>query len=134
MEPVPNREFLLQFINNSNHNNSINNFYIYNNIINNYYFYYNDGFQAGVVASASASPSETFERLRIDVCQVSQEEKEHSCEHASSCSICQNEEQEEEEEEMVTTKCNHVFHSKCLVKWVIINTTCPMCRASLIID
>ena len=112
--------------------NNINNFYIYNNVINNYYIY-NTGFQAGVAsASASASASETFERLRIDVCQY---EKEHSCEDASSCSICQNEEQEEEEEEekeMVTTKCNHVFHSECLKQWVLIKTTCPMCRASLI--
>jgi hypothetical protein len=133
MEPVPNREFLLQFFNNGRYtSNNINNFYIYNNVINNYYIY-NTGFQAGVVASTSASPSETFERLRIDVSQVSQDEKEHGCEDTYSCSICQNEQEEEEEEkEMVTTKCNHVFHSTCLKKWVLIKTICPMCRASLI--
>ena len=33
--------------------------------------------------------------------------------------------------EIVRTNCGHVFHSKCLAKWVPHNTTCPMCRQSI---
>jgi hypothetical protein len=152
MEPVANRDFLLAFIasNNNNFYNGINdiniNYYVYNNVINNYHYYMNhQNFQAGAAAVA-ASALETFERLGIDVCKVAEEQAEeqdksaeHSCEDAWSCSICQINEQEEEKEEekeevneIVKTKCKHVFHSKCLAKWVVIKTTCPVCRASLI--
>lgn len=27
-----------------------------------------------------------------------------------------------------TTRCNHVFHSTCLQRWMEVKTTCPMCR------
>jgi hypothetical protein len=26
------------------------------------------------------------------------------------------------------TVCNHKFHYKCILKWVINNETCPLCR------
>jgi hypothetical protein len=29
------------------------------------------------------------------------------------------------------TECNHVFHTACLRKWTVGNTTCPYCRAEL---
>jgi hypothetical protein len=155
MEPVPNRDYLLSFIarnNNGIYINDINtNYYIYNNLVNNYnYYMYNQDFQAVAAGAAAgqnvvtASALETFEKLRIDVCKVSQAQDksaERSCEDGWSCSVCQSEPKEEEEQEeeqeeqeeneMVKTKCNHVFHSKCLAKWVVIKTSCPMCRASL---
>lgn len=121
---------------------------IYNNHLNNNYIY-NGGFQAAeaavqaVVAIESvASASSTFERFNIDVehhvvVSPSQASSQHC--HGDGdgdvcCSICLNAEQEEEdkeEEEMVKTKCAHIFHSKCLAKWVIQKTTCPICRNSL---
>lgn len=27
--------------------------------------------------------------------------------------------------------CGHIFHSKCIRKWVIHHKTCPMCRATI---
>lgn len=27
-----------------------------------------------------------------------------------------------------TLKCSHTYHKKCLEKWVIINTKCPLCN------
>jgi hypothetical protein len=31
------------------------------------------------------------------------------------------------------TKCNHVFHKKCLKKWTTnFNTNCPLCRAQIV--
>lgn len=34
---------------------------------------------------------------------------------------------------ITVTKCNHVFHKKCLKKWTTnFNTTCPLCRAQIV--
>lgn len=29
---------------------------------------------------------------------------------------------------MITTRCNHLFHEKCLRKWLKIDNICPICR------
>lgn len=29
------------------------------------------------------------------------------------------------------TKCGHKYHTKCLLQWIMNNSTCPMCRAKL---
>ena len=163
MEPVQNREFLLDYIyhNRINNRNIINDYNDYNmlnilvrnraereniDLIHNIYmnhlnnnFIYNHGQAAAAAGQAVepvtvASASSTFERLNLDVSLVSlvsQEENQDS-EDAWLCSICcENSEEEEIKEERVITKCNHTFHSKCLKKWVVQKTTCPMCRASL---
>lgn len=175
MEPVHNREFLLDYINTRNVNvinsniinsniiniyNNVNRDELINNIIymnhlNNNYLY-NYGYQAAgahpveavdPLIAAVASASSTFERLNIDVehhvvASPSQASSSQHCDgdDDACCSICLNSEEEEkdkekdkeeEEEKMVKTKCAHIFHSKCLAKWVIQKTTCPMCRNSL---
>ena len=105
---------------------------------------HNRDYLLGVIAAAEAvepvvvaSASSTFERFNIDVEHhaPSQSQAQASSQHChgdgddshACCSICLNTEQEE----MVKTKCAHIFHSKCLAKWVIQKTTCPMCRNSL---
>jgi hypothetical protein len=128
---------------------------IYMNHLNNN-FIYNHGFQAAgqaVEPVTVASASSTFEKFNIDVERhvvvVFQASSQHchgdGDDSNACCSIClnaeaeqeaeqeeeQEEEQEAEQEEMVKTKCSHIFHSKCLAKWVIQKTTCPMCRTSL---
>lgn len=30
-----------------------------------------------------------------------------------------------------TTKCNHIFHNKCITHWLLLNTNCPICRKEL---
>lgn len=129
MEPVPNRQFLLDYINfNYNNYNILLNLNIYRNHLNNNLIYMNYGFQAVAIESV-ASASSTFKKFNIDVVVVC-EEKDTSC---SICLVCLDAEQEEEKEivEIVRTNCGHVFHSKCLAKWVPHNTTCPMCRQSI---
>ena len=32
------------------------------------------------------------------------------------------------------TNCKHLFHTNCLLKWIIINNTCPLCRYELYSD
>ena len=174
MEPVQNREFLLDYINHNriNNRNIINDYNDYNilnnlvrnraereniDLIHNIYinhlnnnYIYNHGQAAAHPAEAVepvtlASASSTFEKFNIDVehhvvvvvssPSQAQEPSEHchgnGDDDNACCSICLNAEQEAEQEEMVKTKCAHIFHSKCLAKWVIQKTTCPMCRTSL---
>lgn len=168
MQPVHNREFLLEYMNNHNRINSsniLNNYIDYSilintivlntserehiDLINNIYmnhlnnnYIYNYGYQAAAAAhpTEAVSASSTFERLNIDVehhvvAPPSQVSSSQHCDgdDDACCSICLNsEEKKEEKKEMVKTKCAHIFHSKCLAKWVIQKTTCPMCRNSLL--
>jgi hypothetical protein len=44
-----------------------------------------------------------------------------------SCSICL----EKDEEELLTFKCNHTFHVKCVIRWANIKNTCPECRTKI---
>jgi hypothetical protein len=44
------------------------------------------------------------------------------------CSICQ----DTETDEIVSTKCNHSFHSECLLAWLDKHNHCPLCRMQLI--
>ena len=47
------------------------------------------------------------------------------------CSICIEQIKPEEAQEVVLTKCDHLFHYKCLSSWVIRKQQCPNCKASL---
>ena len=44
-----------------------------------------------------------------------------------SCSICFEDINENDKKK---TKCNHVYHEKCIDKWFSINHQCPLCRKS----
>ena len=44
------------------------------------------------------------------------------------CSICY--ESFDYDEDLVKTICNHVFCKECLIEWININDTCPVCRNS----
>jgi len=44
------------------------------------------------------------------------------------CSICLEHTNPEKD---VKLSCNHTFHHKCAIQWLIENNTCPMCRKSI---
>jgi len=44
------------------------------------------------------------------------------------CSICL---EKINKLEKYKTKCNHLYHIKCINKWLKINNTCPICRTEL---
>lgn len=47
----------------------------------------------------------------------------------SSCSICLS--QAIPKAQSITTPCSHTFCNLCLTKWLLMHTSCPLCRASL---
>jgi hypothetical protein len=47
----------------------------------------------------------------------------------STCSICQDEYQIKEYKRELS--CGHLFHKKCIDKWLKTNLTCPFCRDSI---
>lgn len=53
------------------------------------------------------------------VCYVHLEKKE--------CSICLNSIFRND----MVTKCGHVFHERCIKKWLENHTTCPLCRTQI---
>jgi hypothetical protein len=60
------------------------------------------------------------------------------------CAICQedfpkelpNQDSEEEENctKIVRLPCHHLFHRKCVVKWLKMSCTCPSCRYELLTE
>ncbi|OQS06646.1 hypothetical protein THRCLA_01315 [Thraustotheca clavata] len=52
--------------------------------------------------------------------------------HDASCSICLSEFEENEWHtacHIVQLPCHHLFHSNCVVEWLHLHQTCPLCRA-----
>ena len=41
-----------------------------------------------------------------------------------NCCICL----DEINDNYYTTRCNHIFHHKCLINWLVTKNTCPTCR------
>ncbi|KAK4841641.1 hypothetical protein QYF36_007931 [Acer negundo] len=63
-------------------------------------------------------------RQQRKVCSTSEEEE------VVECAVCLN--TIEEEEEMRELRCDHLFHSACLDRWVgYKHVTCPLCRVPL---
>ncbi|XP_072987464.1 E3 ubiquitin protein ligase RIE1-like isoform X2 [Typha latifolia] len=48
----------------------------------------------------------------------------------SECCICLN--QYEDDAELHVLPCNHHFHSRCIIKWLRINATCPLCKYNIL--
>lgn len=51
-------------------------------------------------------------------------------EEPDKCVICLNE--LHNTNEILTTPCNHKFHSSCFLKWMYAHKDCPLCRKQLI--
>ncbi|XP_052195108.1 E3 ubiquitin-protein ligase ATL6-like [Diospyros lotus] len=49
------------------------------------------------------------------------------------CAICINEFSDDETLRLLP-KCDHVFHPECIDAWLASHTTCPVCRASLVLS
>lgn len=49
-------------------------------------------------------------------------------ENKSCCSICLTNIRKNSQRKTLT--CNHSFHMKCIWKWLVKTSTCPLCRES----
>lgn len=47
----------------------------------------------------------------------------------ASCCICMNE--FNKNELLLKPNCKHVFHSACMLSWLSLNSSCPMCRSDI---
>jgi hypothetical protein len=50
-------------------------------------------------------------------------------EQIDECIICM--ENFENHDKILKTICNHIYHRKCIVKWMLQNRNCPICRKKL---
>ncbi|KAJ3260132.1 hypothetical protein HK103_001208 [Boothiomyces macroporosus] len=51
-------------------------------------------------------------------------------EEHKECPVCQDDYQIDEE--LISLPCKHIFHPSCIVNWLKLNGTCPVCRFSLV--
>ncbi|KAK9122056.1 hypothetical protein Syun_019673 [Stephania yunnanensis] len=49
----------------------------------------------------------------------------------SQCCVCLGEFEMKEQLHQIPT-CNHIFHIECIHNWLHANTTCPLCRCSIV--
>lgn len=49
-----------------------------------------------------------------------------------SCSVCLTE--VNKDEETILVPCGHMFHAQCIIKWLEMHNTCPVCRYELPTD
>ncbi|KAG0599031.1 hypothetical protein M758_12G121800 [Ceratodon purpureus] len=52
---------------------------------------------------------------------------------SADCAVCLTEFQNEDKLRLLP-KCKHAFHMECIDKWLLTNSTCPLCRRSLLPD
>lgn len=74
--------------------------------------------------STQADYEEFIESISMEIMEDNQENQENQC------SICLN---QMTEQTTYTTGCNHSFHRQCLDIWENNNSSCPLCRANLLI-
>ncbi|OWM74930.1 hypothetical protein CDL15_Pgr021281 [Punica granatum] len=83
--------------------------------------------------SESGLDEHNFEPLSIDPGDAISSLLKHAREEGrgladSTCSICLNDMASDDGELLVETPCKHVFHSPCIVRWLEMSCTCPLCR------
>lgn len=49
------------------------------------------------------------------------------------CTICYNKINIEEEKTIIKLECNHLFHKKCIKKWLLLKARCPNCNLRIVI-
>uniref|UniRef100_A0A0D9X2X0 RING-type domain-containing protein n=1 Tax=Leersia perrieri TaxID=77586 RepID=A0A0D9X2X0_9ORYZ len=52
---------------------------------------------------------------------------------AAECAVCLAEVREGETARVLPA-CGHAFHEGCIVTWLRVNTTCPLCRAAVLVS
>ena len=53
--------------------------------------------------------------------------------HVGCCAICTDDIKEEDEIMILKCPAKHFFHGSCIKSWLLVKTTCPMCRSENIL-
>ncbi|KAG9452466.1 hypothetical protein H6P81_005370 [Aristolochia fimbriata] len=88
---------------------------------------------AAVPSSArEESDQETRRELQLDASEMTMMKLKElgEIESCETCPICF-EEFGESKKAVTETPCAHLFHSDCLLPWLLSATTCPLCRSTL---
>ena len=75
----------------------------------------------GLLTSPAAAPKGCLEDNTVEVTQIDDDYE---------CPICL--EEVTVESGVMTKECHHIFHRHCLQHWLQVNSTCPLCRLSLV--
>jgi hypothetical protein len=51
--------------------------------------------------------------------------------HDRECSICLEEMVDPNGNYVQIKSCRHYFHRKCLIGWILMHQTCPLCRKNM---
>jgi len=70
--------------------------------------------------------SSTHQRTNHNSCPLNK--KNRVSEPVEPCSICLD---DINPSEQIKTKCNHMYHKKCLARWLVDKSSCPICRTNL---
>ncbi|CAM6056375.1 unnamed protein product [Sphagnum tenellum] len=73
------------------------------------------------------------EQAFIDTLPVFAYTSIHGLKDGADCAVCLNEFGEEDRLRLLP-KCKHAFHTLCIDTWLLSNSTCPLCRRSLLPD
>lgn len=66
--------------------------------------------------------------IRYLICNCLNFNKTKKCElNDFMCPICL----ESDTENVITTRCFHMYHKKCIYSWIKRNRVCPICRSDI---
>lgn len=86
----------------------------------------------GYITNPKAASSETVDNLEIvpyDPSLFASEDSDKDTRPSGECCCCQ--EDFGPDLEIVRTTCGHYYHKECLVEWLKLAKTCPLCRCDL---
>lgn len=75
---------------------------------------------------------ERVERARNQDCPTCKDEFLPATAEAKEKAEKEDGEEEEQQDELVSMPCGHIFHEDCLVPWLRMHGTCPVCRVSIV--
>lgn len=75
------------------------------------------------ISPASKSAIEALPNIKIT-------EQDSSSYYSLQCAVCQ-EDKFEVNEEVKQMPCEHIFHANCIIPWLELHNSCPLCRYQL---
>ncbi|CEP10883.1 hypothetical protein [Parasitella parasitica] len=80
--------------------------------------------QTGGTSAPPPAPEQVIESLQKR--ELTEQEKDRE----ADCAVCKD--QFEPKEQVIQLPCEHIFHDECIKPWLKLNSTCPVCRHSVL--